>query len=442
MRIIHTSDWHLGQYFYGKSRASEHQQFLNWLLTQVDIHKVDAIIVAGDIFDTKTPPSYARQMYYNFISDLQAFNCQLVVLAGNHDSVSMLTESKEILSVLSTKVIGNVTDTEIDSNLSEQVFFLKNKQGVEQAVICAVPFIRPRDVIKSKEGQSAADKSKQLQQAIVDHYQCLFEYAQSLVAQYEKANKGGEKSKLPIIGTGHLTALGVTTSDSVRDIYIGTLEAFPSNAFPKADYIALGHIHRAQKVGKTKHIRYSGSPIALSFDEAKQTKRVLLVDFEKTNLPTITELNIPCFQPLAMLKTTIEKLEQDLETLIPTLLTPHLSKKNNNIKVWLDIELANAGLLNDLQPKIHAIVEKYPVEVLLVRRQKKVREQLLLTKNKDLSTLNELTIDEVFDSRLQQELSLNEAIDSQEQSTLAKRKERLTTLFKQTVSQVLEVDES
>ena len=102
MRIIHTSDWHLGQYFYGKSRANEHQQFFSWLLVQVKKHDVDAIIVAGDIFDTATPPSYARQLYFNFISELQSSTCQLIVLAGNHDSVSMLAESKTLLSTLST----------------------------------------------------------------------------------------------------------------------------------------------------------------------------------------------------------------------------------------------------------------------------------------------------------------------------------------------------
>jgi len=138
MRIIHTSDWHLGQYFYGKSRANEHQQFLNWLLTQVQHHKVDAIIVAGDIFDTSTPPSYARQMYFNFISNLQTVDCQLIVLAGNHDSVNMLAESKELLSALNTRVIANVTETNIESNLTEQVFTIKNKQGNPQAVICAL----------------------------------------------------------------------------------------------------------------------------------------------------------------------------------------------------------------------------------------------------------------------------------------------------------------
>jgi len=423
MRIIHTSDWHLGQYFYGKSRANEHQQFLNWLLLQAKAHDINAIIVAGDIFDTATPPSYARQMYFNFIKELQPLDCQLIVLAGNHDSVSMLAESKELLGALSTRVIANVTDIADERNLAEQVFTIKNKHGTPQAVICAVPFIRPRDVITSKAGQSATDKSKSLQQAIVDHYQSLFAQAKKLVTE--------SGLELPIIATGHLTALGVTTSDSVRDIYIGTLEALPSNAFPPADYIALGHIHRAQKVGKTEHIRYCGSPIALSFDEAKQNKRVLMVDFEQNKLATITDLIVPCFQPLAMLKTSLENLTSDIEKVIVTLGT----KAEEKTTLWLDIELSNAGLLSNLQPQIEAAIKDFPVEVLLVRREKQVRKNLLAQHQQDQGTLNELSLDEVFDSRLNQE-SWQESDEQKHEQALA-RKKQLKTLFKQTVEQVL-----
>ena len=439
MRIIHTSDWHLGQYFYGKSRASEHQQFLHWLIIQAKEHDVNAIIVAGDIFDTATPPSYARQMYFNFISELQTLDCQLIVLAGNHDSVSMLAESKELLGALSTRVIANVTDTNSTSNLAEQVFTLKNKQGEAQAVICAVPFIRPRDVIKSKIGQSASDKSKSLQQAIVDHYQTLFEQAKLLV---EAA--GGD---LPIIATGHLTALGVTSSDSVRDIYIGTLEALPSNVFPAADYIALGHIHRAQKVGKTEHIRYCGSPIALSFDEAKQNKRVLMVDFKQSKLARVTDLIVPCFQALAMVKTSLENLTADIKQVVTNLASKKLASKkltskklanDDNTKVWLDIELSNSGLLSNLQPQIMAIIADFPVEVLLVRREKQVRKHLLAQSQQDQSTLNELSLEEVFSSRLNQEAWLQEGDDESVTNEQAvARKNQLQTLFKQTVEQVL-----
>ena len=147
MKILHTSDWHLGQNFFTKSRKEEHQRFINWLLQQVACEQVDAVIIAGDIFDTGTPPSYAREMYNQFVVDMQQLNCVLVVLGGNHDSVSTLNESKQILACLNTFVVAS-TGIAID----EQVFTIPDKQGQPAAILCAVPFIRARDVLQSTAG--------------------------------------------------------------------------------------------------------------------------------------------------------------------------------------------------------------------------------------------------------------------------------------------------
>ena len=147
MKILHTSDWHLGQNFFTKSRKEEHQGFINWLLQQVASEQVDAVIIAGDIFDTGTPPSYAREMYNQFVVDMQQLNCVLVVLGGNHDSVSTLNESKQILACLNTFVVAS-TGIAID----EQVFSIPDKQGQPAAILCAVPFIRARDVLQSTAG--------------------------------------------------------------------------------------------------------------------------------------------------------------------------------------------------------------------------------------------------------------------------------------------------
>ncbi len=441
MRIIHTSDWHLGQYFYGKSRANEHQQFLTWLLEQVTKHEINAIIVAGDIFDTSTPPSYAREMYFDFIAKLHKTSCQLIILAGNHDSVAMLAESQSVLSKLSTRVVTHVlpisanfddkiNDGENDVDLEalkQQVFALSDGQGKKQAVICAVPFVRARDVIKSKAGQSACEKQQSLQQAIAEHYQTLYQHAQLLVRNIEQVQ--GEA--VPIIATGHLTALGVSLSDSksdsVRDIYIGSLEAFPATAFPPVDYIALGHIHRAQRVAKSEHIRYCGSPIALSFDEAKQEKKVLLVEFSGHRLEKVSDLVIPCFQPLYMVKTSIDDLELNLEsTLAQFDVYQHerekISSPLTSCKAWLDIEIDHGDHLTDLSQRVTELVGDLPVEVLLVRRSKKSRKrQINQLSQQDNNLLSELSLQEVFDSRLSQ-------LDWQTDEELA-RKSRLQCLF-------------
>lgn len=415
MRIIHTSDWHLGQHFYGKSRASEHQQFLNWLIEQSISQDIDAIIVAGDIFDTGTPPSYAREMYFDFIAKLQKTHCQLVVLAGNHDSVAMLSESKQLVQQLSTRVISAVSD-----NIAEQVFVLNSFKTEQQAVICAIPFIRPRDIVKSYAGQSATEKQQSLQQAIAKHYQHLFEQAKSLSEQNATNN-----TRLPIIATGHLTTLGASTSDSVRDIYIGTLEAFPASEFPPADYIALGHIHRPQKVAKSDHIRYSGSPIALSFDEVKWQKNIVIVDFKQGELAEVTLCDVPCFQPLAMVKTSLDSLAEDLNKVVNE--QQQLVSKLPE-KIWLDIEIESAEYLQDLTQRIEQLTDTLPVEVLLVRRSKQARAKM--PNNEKKITLNELSVQDVFDARIELE-------DWQSEEQLA-RKARLNNLY-QTIAESIQL---
>ena len=259
MRILHSSDWHLGQHFMGKTRQAEHQAFLAWLIEQVQAQQVDAVLVAGDIFDTGAPPSYARELYNHFIVELRQSGAELLVLGGNHDSVAMLGESKTLLAQLNTRVIPSVC-----AELEEQVLVLHDRTGQPGAILCAIPFIRPRDVLFSQAGESAQTKQQNLQSAIQQHYQQL--YARAL------AKRDALGGQLPIIATGHLTTVGASASESVREIYVGSLEAFPTSAFPPAAYIALGHIHRPQKVGGLEHIRYCGSPIPLSFDEAKQQK--------------------------------------------------------------------------------------------------------------------------------------------------------------------------
>src|SRR5690554_1493535 len=137
MRILHTSDWHLGQHFMGKTRQAEHRAWCDWLVDTVQQRQADALIIAGDIFDTGTPPSYAREQYNRFVVQMQATGCQLVILAGNHDSVSMLNESKGILAQLNTQVISSVTD-----NPNEQILLLNKRDGQAGAIVCAIPYIR------------------------------------------------------------------------------------------------------------------------------------------------------------------------------------------------------------------------------------------------------------------------------------------------------------
>ncbi|WP_369856072.1 exonuclease subunit SbcD [Candidatus Thalassolituus haligoni] len=417
MKILHTSDWHLGQSFFTKSRKAEHQAFLNWLLEQVRVEEIDAVIVAGDIFDTGTPPSYAREMYNRFIVAISQCRCTLVVLGGNHDSVSTLNESKQLVACLNTYVVASVQalahsqelGTQSQAQAHDQIIELNDRHGNTGAIVCAIPFIRPRDVLQSSAGESGLEKRQALGEAIKQHYHQLYQAALAL--------KTAKQLDVPVIATGHLTALGVSQSDSVRDIYIGSLDGFAADGFPPADYIALGHIHRPQRVAKTEHIRYSGSPIPLSFDELKTTKQVLMVEFAAAKTVAITPLEVPVFQALAVIKGDLVAIEAALKTYA------HVPPTE---PVWLCIEVEGQDYLADLPQRIQVLTDGLAVEVLQLRRARNTARQGLTQQVRE--TLAELTPADVFAKRL--------ALETFDGETEQARRTRIEAQFRQILAEI------
>lgn len=407
MKILHTSDWHLGQNFYNKSRKNEHERFLQWLLEQVTEHDIDAIIVAGDIFDTSTPPSYAREMYNKFVVDSNKIGCQLVLLGGNHDSVSVLKETQQLLKYMGADVIPNTNEDH-----ATQVVELKGRNGDVEALVCAIPFIRPRDVLTSQAGVTGVERQKQLGDAIKQHYQSVYDAAVEKRATFENSEH------MPIIATGHLTAMGVQQSDSVRDIYVGNLDGFAADGFPDADYIALGHIHRPQVVAKREYIRYCGSPIPLSFDELKSQKQVCVVEFVE-GVRTISQLPVPTFQPLAEIKGDLSEIESQLNQYLGL---------DSEQSVWLSIEVQAQDYLSDLQERMRALTEGLNVEVLQLRRARERRNQAL--EQESAETLSELSPMDVFSKRI--------ALEEFETDSEKARLERMTVKFKQVMVEVSE----
>ncbi|MCO7227463.1 exonuclease subunit SbcD [Pleionea sp. CnH1-48] len=384
----------------GKSRAKEHEAFLRWLVQIAEEQKVQAIIVAGDVFDTATPPSYAREMYNRFVVELNRIQVDLIILAGNHDSVAVLDESKSLLNCLNARVFSTLD--------SQEVVTLTDAEGNASALLCPIPFIRPRDVMLSKSGQEMLEKQSELQQGISEHYQRMYQKAE------DKRKAIGEA--LPIIMTGHLTTVGAMTSDSVRDIYIGTLDAFPAAAFPPADYIALGHIHRSQKVAGTEHIRYSGSPIPLSFDETNRQKHVLLVEFLDGALHQVSPLDVPLFQCLQTVRGSLTSLPQAVKLACESF----RPIEEVSSTLWLAIEVESDDYISDLQTPIQEMTAELPVEVLWIKRVRDVKQQPMQMQENE--TLAELSVLEVFERRLAQE-----AIDEDVEKELIELYQQVST---------------
>ncbi len=368
----------------GKSRQAEHAALIAWLLRQVDEHGVDAVLIAGDIFDTGAPPSHARELYSELIVRLHAAGVQLLLLGGNHDSVATLRESSALVELLRASVVPSA-----DAPAEQARVLNLRGSGRAGCIVCAVPFIRARDVLKTEFGQSAEDRQQQLLTAIEQFYAAT--YAAACALRERLMEEGGER--LPIIATGHLTTVGASSSESVREIYVGTLDAFPTTAFPPVDYLALGHIHKPQKVGGREHIRYSGSPIALSFDECMQQKQMLLVDLDASGLTSVKSLEVPVFQRM-------QSVRGDLETLAGAL-ARMAQETPQGSTTWLEITVSSDDYLPDLPARLQAMAQGLPLELLRIRRERASAAAQLFDVGG--ATLEELDPQEVFTRRLEAE---------------------------------------
>jgi exonuclease SbcD len=255
MRILHTADWHLGARLVERDRLPEHAAFLDWLIDTLRNEKIDALLVSGDVFDAANPPQDAVALYFDFLKRLADLKTvKAVITGGNHDSASHLNAPRELLKRFDVHVFGHAGEN--------------NVVDLGGAVVAAVPFLRERDLRQATAGETITAVHEQVRAAI------RAQYATQLAACRDLA-----QGRL-VIAMGHLTVLGATTSDSERDIHIGKLGAVGADLFNGFDYTALGHLHRPQKVAGIETIRYSGSPVALSFSEAADAKSVVILDLQ------------------------------------------------------------------------------------------------------------------------------------------------------------------
>ncbi|SHO59180.1 exonuclease SbcCD subunit D C-terminal domain-containing protein [Vibrio quintilis] len=374
MKILHTSDWHLGRALYGRKRYEEFQAFLDWLTETIEQQQVDVLIVAGDIFDTSTPNNRAQTLYYQFLCKVAASDCHhVVVVAGNHDSPSFLNAPKALLEVLNVHVVGAVSDDPAD-----EVIVLKDEQNSPMLIVCAVPYLRDRDIRTVEAGETIEDKEQKLLSGIRQHYADV-----ATVAQQQRI---ALKAEIPVIGTGHLFAAGGQTADGdgVRELYVGSLAHISASVFPDVfDYVALGHLHVPQLVGGHAHIRYSGSPLPMGFGEARQQKVVCLIEMNAGKVQ-IDTVSVPVFQKLEQLKGDLPFITARIETL-----------KEHQEDVWLEISYTGSEVIPDLNTKLNQMTEESGLNILRVKNPR-IREQILgQTQVKE--TLDDLNTKEVFE---------------------------------------------
>ncbi len=297
MKILHTADWHIGKKLHKNELSEDFDLFIDWLCAQIEKEQVDLLLVSGDVFDLANPSSEARKQYYRALIKLKQFNCKIILTGGNHDSPAMLDAPKEILKELDIHIIGGLPET-----ISEAVIPVYGKNNEPELVVAAIPFLRDSDIRSATDGITHEDRLEAARKGIENTF---FEAAECCRKNYER---------VPALAMGHLFAAGMETSESERDIQIGNQAAFEASKFGNFfNYLALGHIHKPQRVSAVVPAFYSGSPFPLSFSERKDEKRVLLIDTKGDWEPK--SIAIPAFRKLLKITGSLGQLQKKLEEL-------------------------------------------------------------------------------------------------------------------------------
>ena len=385
MRLLHTSDWHLGQALHNFERTYEHQCFLDWLLDTIVAEQADALLISGDVFDTANPSAGAQKQLYRFLQQARARSPQLdiVIIAGNHDSPGRLEAPGPLLEAHGTVVVGHVVrnaDGEID--LERMLVPLHDQQGEVRAWCVAMPFLRPGDLprVVDAEGEAPADP-----------------YSHGIATLYQQAYALAQARRAPgqaILAMGHCHMVdGQASLESERRIVIGGTEALPATMFdPAIAYVALGHLHLAQCVGQKEHIRYCGSPLPLSFAEVGYQHQVLRIDLVDGAARDITPLMVP--RPVQLLR--VPPRPAPLEEALAALAALELDDLPPEQQPFLEVRVLLDAPEPGLRGRIEAALAGKPVRLAKIeptRRQQTVApETVAMT----LDQLAQLQPDDVF----------------------------------------------
>lgn len=340
MKILHTSDWHIGHQFHNRRRDGEFAAFFDWLLETVTERRIDALIVAGDVFDTSAPSNAAVRLYYDFLRRLQETPCKVAVITGgNHDSPSFLNAPRELLkAAFPIHIFGAAAEPE------EEVVVIRDRSGEPALIVGAVPYLRDGDLVTLAFGEGLAGREKKLTAGLQAHYR-------RVAAKAEEFRAG---RAVPVVLTGHffLTGGRFVPNDGMRE-YIGGIGAFDVSLLPDTpDYYALGHLHQPQKAG-AEHIRYSGSPLKMCFSDVAP-RMVCEVAFDG-RIPSVAQIPVPQFADIRRLRGSWECLLPELETIA--------ASENEILCEVIADDLAGAELVNRMDALFRGRMKNYPLIV-------------------------------------------------------------------------------
>ena len=297
MRILHTSDWHLGKMLENRTRYAEQQHFIDEIAVITEKENIDIVILSGDVFDTSNPPAMAETMFFDSIVRLAGDKERpVIVSAGNHDSPDRLMAGAGVLRPYGVFILGRPRDTIPDMDFGGyRIFSDENGAAVvdkngERAVIAALPYVSDKriDAIIGAAGDDRENAAS---------------YSQKIETLLDMLSAGFKEDTVNIV-SAHLYTAGGEESGSERSIQLGGSYSVDAGAFPEnAQYIALGHLHRPQTVpGLHRRAYYCGSPLAYSRDEAVYSKAVNVVDIKAGGSAKVEKIPLSCIKPIEVYK--------------------------------------------------------------------------------------------------------------------------------------------
>jgi exonuclease SbcD len=292
MKILHTADWHIGQLFHEYDRTYEHQQFLNWLVDTLQTEQIDVLLISGDVFDISNPSASSIKMFYSFLNKATRVNpdLQIIITAGNHDSASRLEAPKPLLESSNVHIIG-VVEKDVNGNIDYEKLLVPiyDDSKKVKAWCLAIPFLRMGDY------PTLLNCANPYTEGVTTLYKEAFEYV-------NLKKQDGQT----IIAMGHLHThhAEVSDLDKTERLIMGGVECIPATAFHQdIKYVALGHIHKAQRIGGKEHIRYSGSPLPMSFSELNYKHQVIVFELDE-EISELKSIEIPLSVPLQRIPQT------------------------------------------------------------------------------------------------------------------------------------------
>lgn len=378
MKIIHTADWHIGKILHKQELNEEIRLFFDWLEAYIMTENPDLLLISGDIFDMANPSNKDQELYYSMLNRLSKTGIETIITGGNHDSVSLLNAPESILKNMKIHVLGGVSE-DIKNHIIP--VYKDNKLS---CIILAIPYLREKDLKNVETADKSDPDADKVSLAVQGYYDRCTALARKLYG-----------SDVPVIAMGHLFMRGSLTSESERDIHVGNLQGIESKYIhPDIAYLALGHIHKPQRIGGNERIRYSGSPVYLDFSEIRYPKQVVIIQIEQGKL-TIQPMPIPKFRELLRLSGTYSEVSAALDTFT----------NQYPLKTFVELDITEPGFSLEVQQQLDDLMEVNHAQYKIIKRKMSMgnKGNLLVNNLIQYERMEEMTPLRMLEIRLEDE---------------------------------------